>query len=102
MAAQPHDPGDFTQDPDLFESDLVRGRAPIYAEEVGARPDKASAITMAPCAACGVPVIAGVTAHGALIAVEPQRVTYTLLWQPKDPRPRLTPGRGYPAHRCHR
>jgi hypothetical protein len=100
MAAQPHDPDDFTQDPDLFESDLTFGRAPIYAEEAGARHDKASAITFQPCAACGVPVMTGVTARGALIPVEPQTMTYTLLWQPKEPRPRLTPGRGYPVHQC--
>ena len=98
MTAHPHTPGDFTQEP--HESDLVVHRAPIYSEEPGARPGKPSAVTLTPCMACGVMVITGVTDSGALVPVEPQTVTYALLWTSGERHPRLKPGRGYPAHQC--
>ena len=96
--AQPPTPGDFTQEP--LESDLVVHRAPIYQDEPGARPDKASAVTLAPCKACGVPVLTGVTDRGDLVPVEPQVATYALLWTSGERHPRLKSGRGYPAHQC--
>ena len=98
MTAQPPTPGDFTQEP--LESDLVVSRTPIYSDEPGARPDKPSAVTLAPCKACGVPVITGMTDRGTLVTVEPQTCTYALLWTSGEPYPRLTPARGYPAHQC--
>ena len=78
MTAEPHNPGDFTQEP--HESDLVLHRAPLYAEEPGIKPGKPSTVTLAPCTTCGVPVITGITDHGKLIPVEPQTITYALLW----------------------
>lgn len=96
--AQPPTPGDFTVEP--RESDLVVHRTPIYEDEPGARPDKPSAITMAPCKACGVPVIMGITDRGDLVPVEPQVPTYALLWVSGERHPRLKPGRGYLAHQC--
>ena len=98
MTAQPPTPGDFTQEP--LESDLVVSRTPLYSEEPGARPDKASAVTLAPCKACGVPVLTGMTDRGDLVPVEPQVTTYALLWSSGERHPRLKPGRGYPAHQC--
>lgn len=93
-------PYGYTVDPDQFESDRTLGRTPIYQEEAGFRDGKRSAVTLQPCQHCGVPVICGVTDRGALVPVEPQTDTYALVWMGGEPRPRLTLGRGYPAHRC--
>lgn len=98
MTAEPHDTGDFTQEP--HETDLLMHRAPLYAEEPGLKPGKPSPVTLHPCTICGVPVITGMTDHGTLIPVEPQTITYALLWASGERYPRLKPGRGYPAHQC--
>ena len=98
MPAEPPTPGDFTVEP--RESDLVVHRTPIYSDEPGARPDKPSPVALAPCKACGVPVITGMTDHGDLVPVEPQTTTYALLWGSGERHPRLKRGRGYPAHQC--
>lgn len=92
----------FTEDPDLFESDYTLGRVPIYQEEAGARPGKASGDTLHPCEACGMPILVGELDTGALVAVEPQVLTYVLRWLTREPRPRLKASRGYPAHQCRR
>ena len=96
--AESADRHDFTQEP--RESDLVTHRAPIYAEEPGIKAGKPSSVTLASCLTCGVPVITGMTDHGELIPVEPQTITYALLWASGERHPRLKIGRGYPAHRC--
>ena len=77
-------------------------RTPIYSDEPGARPDTSSAVTLAPCKACGVPVLTGMTDRGDLVPVEPQTMTYALLWSSGARHPRLKSGRGYPAHQCGR
>lgn len=99
----PEDPVDagYTEDPDLFESDRTLGHVPIYQEEAGARPEKASRETLHPCEACGTPVLVGELDTGVLVAVEPQVLTYVLRWLNREPRPRLQASRGYPAHQCH-
>ena len=89
---------DFTQEP--HESDLATHHAPIYAEEPGARPGKPSSVTLAPCQACGLLVITGVSDHGALVRVEPQTRTYALVWHSGERHPRAHQGRGYPEHVC--
>ena len=100
MPAEPHDTGDFTQEP--HESDLLVHGAPIYTEEPGLKPGKPSSVTLAPCLTCGVPVITGMTDLGDLTPVEPQTITYVLRWLSREPRPRLAFSRGYPAHQCRR
>lgn len=92
----------FIEDPDLFESDLTLGRVPIYQEEAGARPGKASGDTLHPCEACGTPILVGELDTGALVPVEPQVPTYALRWLNRESRPRLLVSRGYPAHQCRR
>jgi hypothetical protein len=98
MAARPRDHGEFTPEP--RESDLQLSLAWVYGDEAGGRPDTPSHVSLAPCTACGVPVITGVTDRGDLVPVEPQTITYALLWTSGERHPQLKPGRGYPAHRC--
>ena len=47
MTAEPHNPGDFTQEP--HESDLLVHHAPIYQDEAGIKAGKPSSVTLAPC-----------------------------------------------------
>jgi hypothetical protein len=53
-----------------------------------------------PCATCGQQVLTGTTAQGQLVDVEPDQLTYTVLWPEGRPAPLLSLTRGYPLHRC--
>ena len=94
------DEHDYTEDPDLFESDRTLGGAPIYAEETGPNKGQATPAVRAPCPHCGTIVVTGQTDQGALVAVEPSHQVYTLIWHSGARWPRLTPSRGYVAHLC--
>lgn len=95
------DTSEYLLNPDDFESDVGLGRSPVYAEEAGARSGATSQAGVTPCEACGTPVLPGLTDHGRRLVVEVTAVeTYTVVWQNKEPLPRLKPGRGYLLHRC--
>jgi hypothetical protein len=90
---------DFTQDPDEPAALRLIALPPIYTEDYR-KEHRASAVTLAPCQTCGVAIITGQLATGALVTVEPQTCTYALLWASGETYPRLTPSRSYPAHQC--
>jgi hypothetical protein len=89
---------EYTADPQ--ETTLLPGLPPVYWEEPGAEASTASALALRPCAQCGKQVLEGDVGHGRTVLVEPERATYVVVWLPKEPRPRLSPSRGYPEHRC--
>lgn len=92
---------DYTQDPDLFESDLPL-RGPLQYQEAGLRSGKASRETLHPCPTCGSPVIRGALASGQIVTVETDCPMYILLWKNREEMPQLTQSRGYPQHTCQR
>jgi len=92
--------------PDLVESDAGLGRIVLY-EEPGARKGMPAGNALAPCEACGVPVILGALEDGTRLAVEQETRIYVLSWQQKAVKgapnpPTFTQSRGYPAHTCRR
>ena len=91
---------EYTVDPDLFESDRLVGRAPMYGEESGVQRGSPTKETLRPCPSCGVRVITGVLANGTHIVVESEVPMYTMAWRNRAPLPSLTVSRGYPEHQC--
>jgi hypothetical protein len=54
----------------------------------------------APCLACGLPVLMGTTRHGQVLAVEPGRCCYSVVWKNHAPQPVFHESRAYPVHHC--
>ena len=61
---------------------------------------EAEGVAMFPCPTCGLDVILGQTAAGAVVPVELRTQVYTLVWQQGAQWPRLCQSRGYVAHGC--
>jgi hypothetical protein len=97
---EPSPESDYTQDPDLLESDRTLGRSPIYQEEAGAKRAVETDAHLVHCQGCGHLILWGETIHGQRLAVEPEQQTYVVVWQPREQHPRFLPSRGYVAHWC--
>jgi hypothetical protein len=93
-----HNDPAYTEEPP--DSVLPLHLPPVYWEESGAQTATSSALALHPCRHCGRMVLEGDAGGGRTVLVEPEVETYTLVWLPKEARPRLSQSRGYPAHRC--
>src|SRR5215510_5244519 len=96
---------DFMLEPDALEPERLEHRAARQvstglaptAEVPTKRREKESPPCYGPCPDCGTPVLAGRTAAGERIVVDPAQLIYTVYWANGAPEPILTrsPSQGY-------